>query len=57
MKDGRIVEEGPSERIFTAPEAPYTKELMLAALAGTRFGKEPGAIRTETPVAPVDQLS
>jgi oligopeptide transport system ATP-binding protein len=57
MKDGRIVEEGPSERIFTAPEAPYTKELMLAALAGTRFGKEGVAIRTEIPVAPVDQLS
>jgi microcin C transport system ATP-binding protein len=31
MKDGRIVEAGPSERIMTRPEHPYTRALMAAA--------------------------
>ena len=31
MKDGRVVEEGPTERIFEAPETPYTKALIAAA--------------------------
>lgn len=32
MKDGRLVEAGPAERIFTAPEHPYTRALLDAAL-------------------------
>jgi len=32
MKDGKTVEQGPSERIFTAPEQDYTKALLAAAL-------------------------
>ncbi len=32
MKDGKVRESGPSQRIFAAPEDPYTKKLMAAAL-------------------------
>ncbi len=31
MKDGRIIETGPTERIMTPPEHPYTRSLMAAA--------------------------
>jgi microcin C transport system ATP-binding protein len=31
MQDGRIVEEGPAERIFAAPQADYTRALFAAA--------------------------
>ena len=32
MRDGKIVEEGPTEQIFQAPRADYTRELLSAAL-------------------------
>jgi ABC-type dipeptide/oligopeptide/nickel transport system ATPase component len=32
MKGGVVVEEGPVERIFEAPEHPYTRALLAAAL-------------------------
>ncbi len=31
MKEGRIVEEGPAEKILLNPQSPYTKALMAAA--------------------------
>ncbi|WP_438750938.1 ABC transporter ATP-binding protein [Pararhizobium sp. O133] len=31
MRQGKVVEQGPSERIFTAPQQDYTKALMAAA--------------------------
>ncbi|WP_293763365.1 dipeptide ABC transporter ATP-binding protein [uncultured Aquitalea sp.] len=32
LKDGRVVEEGPAEAIFSQPRHPYTRELLQAAL-------------------------
>ena len=37
MKQGKIVEEGPTEAIFDRPREAYTQELMAAALDQTRF--------------------
>ena len=31
MKDGDVVEQGPAERIFEAPQTDYTRELLAAA--------------------------
>ncbi len=37
MKQGRIVEEGPTREIFDSPKNPYTQTLMAAAIDSTRF--------------------
>ncbi|TPK75174.1 ABC transporter ATP-binding protein [Mesorhizobium sp. B2-4-18] len=37
MKQGKIVEEGPTEEIFNNPRAHYTQTLMNAAIDVTRF--------------------
>jgi oligopeptide transport system ATP-binding protein len=37
MKEGRVVEEGPTEAVFDRPEKDYTRTLMAAALESSRF--------------------
>ena len=37
MRQGRIVEEGPTEAIFDHPQDAYTQTLMAAAIDSTRF--------------------
>ncbi|KQZ16431.1 microcin ABC transporter ATP-binding protein [Mesorhizobium sp. Root552] len=37
MKQGKIVEEGPTEEIFSSPRDIYTQTLMAAAVDSTRF--------------------
>ncbi|MGN6535677.1 MAG: ATP-binding cassette domain-containing protein, partial [Mesorhizobium sp.] len=37
MRQGKIVEEGPTEAIFDHPQDAYTQTLMAAAIDSTRF--------------------
>jgi microcin C transport system ATP-binding protein len=39
MKDGDVVEAGPAERIFDAPQEPYTRALLAAAFDLRTIGK------------------
>src|SRR5205823_5763046 len=45
MKDGKIVERGPVERVFTAAEHPYTRALLAAEPK-----PDPAPIRRDAPV-------
>jgi len=31
LRDGKVVERGPSEQVFGSPQTPYTKALIAAA--------------------------
>ena len=44
MRDGRVVEQGPTERIFEQPAQAYTRALMAAALDLEPL--EEGGVRT-----------
>ena len=37
MRQGKIVEEGPTDEIFDHPAQEYTRTLMAAAIDQTRF--------------------
>jgi oligopeptide transport system ATP-binding protein len=43
MRRGEIVEAGDTDRVFTAPEHPYTRELVAAEPSGSKAPARPGA--------------
>ncbi len=52
MKDGQVVEQGPAQRIFTAPQAAYTRALFAAAFALEAL--DAGAARGHGPTRPLN---
>jgi peptide/nickel transport system ATP-binding protein len=54
MREGRAVEEGPVGRIFSAPAAPYTRDLLAAV---PRMGQGGGAPAQPGAPAPIARLT
>ncbi len=46
MRDGRVVEQGPTQRIFEQPETPYTQALIAAAFNLEAIGADRGTVAT-----------
>ena len=42
MKEGRVVEAGPAQRLFEAPASDYTRALMAAAFEARAVGRDEG---------------
>ncbi len=43
MTEGKVVEEGPTESVFTSPQAPYTRHLLAAEPKGSAPPPKPDA--------------
>ncbi len=43
MKDGQVVEQGPTDRVFASPRTAYTRALMAAAFNLETISAEPGS--------------
>ncbi|MGW3786725.1 dipeptide ABC transporter ATP-binding protein [Micromonospora chokoriensis] len=56
MRDGRVVEDGPTDRLLRAPSHPYTRQLLAAvpsaASRGRRLGVEASRDRAARPASP-----
>lgn len=60
MKDGLAVEEGETNRIFTAPEHAYTKRLLAAATKGRKSERgflSPDGIESERSMLRIENVS
>ncbi|MGC4746700.1 dipeptide ABC transporter ATP-binding protein [Micromonospora sp. DT201] len=44
MRDGRIVEDGPTDRLLRAPAHPYTQQLLAAVPSATSRGRRLGPV-------------
>ena len=46
LRGGQVVERGPAQQVFAAPQTPYTKALIAAAFNLEAVGGEAGAVAT-----------
>ncbi|RZT79704.1 peptide/nickel transport system ATP-binding protein [Micromonospora violae] len=51
MRDGRIVEHGPTDRLLRAPTHPYTRQLLAAVPSATSRGRRLSAVTEVSPGA------